>query len=108
MTTAYDIEDCLDALLDLHPEMTILQARVLFFVFTRGSCTQFDVENELDLSYDTAKRAIEYWTLNSALERRPSGAFILKELDYTDKRHRHLRLTEYGRNWFSGNERQAA
>lgn len=80
---------------EIDPDIQVSTVKAFLVVAMRGSCTQKDVEVELNATNATASRSISYWTDRKA-DRKPGLNFILRLEDPHDRRFKTLTLTKKG------------
>ena len=78
------------------PDIPLQTLRTFCFVASKGSCTQQEVEQHLDLSNSSTSRNISYWT-ERRFDRKPGLGLLRREEDDYDRRHRVISLTPKGR-----------
>lgn len=80
---------------DVDADIQLQTVRALLFVAMRGSCTQKDVELELQTNNASASRNVSYWT-DRRFDRKPGMGFIMRVEDDNDRRFKVLTLTKKG------------
>jgi DNA-binding MarR family transcriptional regulator len=85
---------------DFDGQVTIDMLLTFFFVASRGTCTQNELEEALGYSNSGASRNVSWWT-ERTFDRRPGKGFIRREIDPDDMRYRRLELTKKGREFYA-------
>jgi DNA-binding MarR family transcriptional regulator len=80
---------------DVDADIQLQTVRVLLFVAIRGSCTQKDVEIELQTNNASTSRNVSYWT-DRRFDKKPGMGFIIRVEDANDRRFKVLTLTKKG------------
>ena len=80
---------------EVDADIQIQTVRAFLFVAMRGSCTQKDVEMELQTNNASASRNVSYWT-DRRFDRKPGMGFIMRVEDAHDRRFKVLTLTKKG------------
>lgn len=84
---------------DIAPDCQIVTLLVFFFIAERGTCTQKDVEEGLDLTNASTSRNVSYWT-ERRFDRERGMGYVERVPDEFDRRLRNLSLTEEGKRFY--------
>jgi hypothetical protein len=80
-------------------DVQIQTLRAFLFVASRGSCTQKDVEVNLQITGSSASRNISYWT-HRRFDKEEGIGFIDRQEDDEDRRLKKLVLTPAGQAFY--------
>lgn len=84
---------------EVSPDLTITTLRCFILIGSRGTITQKEIEDELNLTNASASRNVSYWT-DRRFDRTPGMDMVIRETDDYDRRQRNIKLNRKGKEFF--------